>query len=137
MPQETLTFPPLYCVVGAYRLAHDPSLWKPMWAKCSKAAKQAGIVGLLWALLTWPFQRLFVYYFMSASASVTGFGALYGKLVDTDSDLPVRIPLPSLQSKSPRNCPVLVLVSQCVSCFCSRSTALLIDGGRRRQLLQR
>lgn len=104
MPQETLTFPPLYCVVGAYRLAHDPTLWKPMWEKCSHAAKQALIVAGLWGVLTWPFQRLFVYYFMSASASVTGFNAVYGRVVETadvtDDSLPFRIPVPSLQSKS-------------------------------------
>lgn len=104
MPQETLTFPPLYCVVGAYRLAHDPSLWKPMWAKCSKAAKQAGIIGLVWAIFTWPIQRLFVYYFMSASASVTGLSGIYSKVVETadvtDDALPFRIPVPSLQSES-------------------------------------
>ncbi|TKY89058.1 hypothetical protein EX895_001589 [Sporisorium graminicola] len=102
MPQETLTFPPLYCVVGAYRLAHDPSLWQPMWAKCSTAAKHASIVALIWAVCTWPFQRLFVYYFMSASASVTGLGAVYGKIVETadvtDDALPFRIPVPSLQT---------------------------------------
>ncbi|CBQ68735.1 conserved hypothetical protein [Sporisorium reilianum SRZ2] len=102
MPQETLTFPPLYCVVGAYRLAHDPTLWQPMWAKCSKAAKHASVVALVWAVCTWPVQRLFVYYFMSASASVTGFGAVYGKMVQTadvtDDALPFRIPVPSLQT---------------------------------------
>lgn len=37
---------------------------------------------------------------MSASASVTGFSALYGTLVSTDDDLPTgfRLPLPSLQT---------------------------------------
>lgn len=102
MPQETLTFPPLYCLVGAYRLVHDPTLWRPMWAKCSRAAKHASIVGFTWALLTWPFQKLFVYYFMSASASVTGLGGIYSKVVQTadvtDDNLPFRIPVPSLQS---------------------------------------
>ncbi|SPO27992.1 uncharacterized protein UTRI_05135 [Ustilago trichophora] len=104
MPQETLTFPPLYCLVGAYRLFHDPTLWRPMWAKCSKAAKQASIVGFTWALLTWPFQKLFVYYFMSASASVTGLSGIYWKVVQTadvtDDKLPFRIPVPSLQNKA-------------------------------------
>lgn len=31
MPQETIDFPAAYVVIGAYRLAHDPALWKPMW----------------------------------------------------------------------------------------------------------
>ncbi|PWZ01196.1 UreD-domain-containing protein [Testicularia cyperi] len=102
MPQETLTFPPIYCIVGAYRLAHDPVLWKPMWAKCSKAAKQAGILGIVWLVITWPIQKLFVHYFMSASASVTGMSGIYHTVVETadftDDHLPFRIPVPSLQT---------------------------------------
>lgn len=102
MPQETLSLPPLYCLVGAYRLAHDPLLWKPMWAKCSKATKQAAIIGVLWLVLTWPLQRLFVHYFMSASASVTGVKALYETVVQTadvtDDRLPFRIPVPGFQT---------------------------------------
>ncbi|KAJ1020394.1 hypothetical protein NDA13_005713 [Ustilago tritici] len=102
MPQETLTFPPLYCLIGAYRLAHDPSLYKPMWTKCSKAAKQAIILSSLWAILSWPLQSLFVRYFMSASASVAGFGAVYSKLVETagvtGDSLAFRIPVPSFQT---------------------------------------
>ncbi|SYW75666.1 uncharacterized protein UBRO2_00821 [Ustilago bromivora] len=107
MPQETLTFPPLYCLIGAYRLAHDPSLYKPMWTKCSKAAKQAIILSSLWAILSWPLQSLFVRYFMSASASVAGFGAVYSKLVETagvtGDSLAFRIPVPSFQSKHSLN----------------------------------
>lgn len=77
MPQETLSFPPLYCIVGAYRLAHDDRLWRPMWKECSQAAKRAGMVAGGWALITWPVQKLFVYYFMRGSAKVTGMSALY------------------------------------------------------------
>ncbi|PWN50618.1 hypothetical protein IE53DRAFT_387064 [Violaceomyces palustris] len=99
MPQETLKFPPLYCIVGAYRLIHDPALWKPMWKKCSKAAKQAGLLSLGWAVFTWPLQKLFVYYFMSASASATGISSLYSTVVSTadkaDDPLPFVIPVPS------------------------------------------
>lgn len=75
MPQETLSFPPAYCAIGAYRLAHDPLLWKPMWLECRDAAKRAGLVALLWAGLTWPIQKLFVYYFMRGSAKVSGMSA--------------------------------------------------------------
>lgn len=72
MPQETLAFPPAYCIVGAYRLAHDDTLWKPMWKECKDAAKKAGMVAAGWAIFTWPIQKLFVYYFMRGSAKVTG-----------------------------------------------------------------
>ena len=75
MPQETLRFPPAYCIVGAYRLAHDALLWKPMWEECREAAKRAGLIAALWAVLTWPLQKLFVFYFMRGSAKVTGMSA--------------------------------------------------------------
>lgn len=74
-----------------------------MWTKCSKAAKQAIILSSLWAILSWPLQSLFVRYFMSASASVAGFGAVYSKLVETagvtGDSLAFRIPVPSFQSE--------------------------------------
>ena len=48
MPSELLTFPPAYCVVGAFRLARDPLLWKPMWKRCASAAKRAGLIAVIW-----------------------------------------------------------------------------------------
>lgn len=75
MPQETLAFPPLYCIVGAYRLGSDARLWKPMWKECSQAAKRAAMVAGGWAAITWPIQKLFVYYFMRGSAKVTGMSS--------------------------------------------------------------
>lgn len=87
MPQETLSFPPAYCVVGAYRLFHDAQLWKPMWAECSQAAKRAGLVAAGWAVATWPIQKLFVYYFMRGSAKVTGMSTLYHTVHSTADSL--------------------------------------------------
>ena len=72
MPEAYLNVPPAYVFIGAYRLIHDPQLWKPMWAKCSKAATRAVMFASGWAVLTWPIQRWFVSYFMGASASVSG-----------------------------------------------------------------
>lgn len=58
MPTELLTFPPAYCVVGAYRLARDPLLWQPMWKRCSSAAKRAGLVALIWVSRAGAAQQL-------------------------------------------------------------------------------
>lgn len=73
MPQETIQYPAAYVAVGAYRLAHDPSLWKPMWADIQGAAKKASIAATAWAVLTWPIQRGFVGLFMKGSGRVLGF----------------------------------------------------------------
>jgi hypothetical protein len=99
MPSELLTFPPAYCVVGAFRLARDPLLWKPMWKRCASAAKRAGLIAVIWvrrgaaspddapltiapqAVVTWPVQRWFVGYFMSGSARISGLSSVYGSVV--------------------------------------------------------
>ncbi|PWN44972.1 hypothetical protein IE81DRAFT_298049 [Ceraceosorus guamensis] len=83
MPEELLNMPPAYCMVGAYRLAHDPLLWKPMWSRTSQAAKRAGAVAAGWAVVTWPVQRLFVSWFMKGSASVTGMASMYESTIST------------------------------------------------------
>ncbi|KDN53521.1 hypothetical protein K437DRAFT_674 [Tilletiaria anomala UBC 951] len=100
MPQEFLHVSPTYVFVGAYRLLHDPQLWKPMWAKCSKAAKRASLIAGAWAFFTWPIQKWFVSFFMSTSASVTGMKGIYNTLTRTadrvDDPLGFTLPLPSL-----------------------------------------
>lgn len=45
---ERLAFPPLYVLVGAYRLVTDKNLWEPTWAKCKHGAMRGAIVGLGW-----------------------------------------------------------------------------------------
>ncbi|CAO1628630.1 unnamed protein product [Parajaminaea phylloscopi] len=101
MPQETIDFPAAYVVIGAYRLAHDPALWKPMWADISGAAKKAGIAAAAWGVITWPIQRAFVGMFMKSSSKVLSFSGLYSSLTnradEMDNGLGFALPLPSLQ----------------------------------------
>ncbi len=72
MPQEYLSLTPLYVVIGAFRLLHDVTLWKPMWARSSKALRKALLIAGTWATLTWPIQKWGVRTFMHGSARVTG-----------------------------------------------------------------
>ncbi|KAK0555235.1 hypothetical protein OC845_000375 [Tilletia horrida] len=115
MPQQNLNVPSVYAVVGAYRLIHDEQLWKPMWADMHKAARQAGIVAVIWAIITWPIQRLWVYYFMKGSAKVSGFSTLYHTFVSNASDaehhVGLRLPLPSLTTFAA----FMFVLSQCSS----------------------
>ena len=45
---ERLGFPPVYVVVGAYRLLTDKNLYVPMWEKCKHGFVRGAIVGLGW-----------------------------------------------------------------------------------------
>ena len=85
MPQELLTLPPVYCVVGIYRLLTDPSIRKPVWDKCRHGVRRGGIVGLVWAALTWKIQKAFVGYFLLNSPRFTG--------LSTDSVFGYQVPL--------------------------------------------
>ncbi|QRV80678.1 Etoposide-induced protein 2.4 (EI24) [Ceratobasidium sp. AG-Ba] len=72
MPQELLTLPPLYCIVGVYRLLTDPLIRKPVWDKCRHGVRRGGIVALVWAALTFKVQKAFVGYFLLKSPRFTG-----------------------------------------------------------------
>ncbi|GAA5986886.1 hypothetical protein JCM11641_006581 [Rhodosporidiobolus odoratus] len=67
MPTELLTFPPSYCAVGAYRLAHDPTLWKPIWARSAKGLKRAAMFAVPYTLVALPLTRLYVTFILSRS----------------------------------------------------------------------
>ncbi|KZW02814.1 hypothetical protein EXIGLDRAFT_601302 [Exidia glandulosa HHB12029] len=75
-----LSFPPSYCLVGVYRLLHDPTLRSPIWDKCKHGVVRGGIVGLVWATFTWKAQKTFVEVFLINSPKVTGLNndALFG-----------------------------------------------------------
>ncbi|KAI5480034.1 hypothetical protein MNV49_001999 [Pseudohyphozyma bogoriensis] len=60
MPVELLPFPPSYCVVGAYRLLHDPQLWRPMWERSRASLKKALYFLIPFALVSYPLTRLYV-----------------------------------------------------------------------------
>ncbi|EJD49634.1 hypothetical protein AURDEDRAFT_112468 [Auricularia subglabra TFB-10046 SS5] len=67
-----LSFPPSYCLVGVYRLFHDPALRTPIWAKCKHGVVRGGVVGIIWAFLTYKIQKAFVQTFLMNSPTVTG-----------------------------------------------------------------
>ncbi|ELU37294.1 hypothetical protein AG1IA_08679 [Rhizoctonia solani AG-1 IA] len=69
MPQELLTLPPVYCVVGIYRLLTDPLIRQD---KCRHGVRRGGLVGLFWAALTWKLQKAFVGYFLLSTPRFTG-----------------------------------------------------------------
>ncbi|WVQ77005.1 hypothetical protein IAR50_006684 [Cryptococcus sp. DSM 104548] len=53
MPSELLHFPPLYTVVGLYRLLTDPSIRRPVFDKVKHAAARGLIVGGVYAVFSW------------------------------------------------------------------------------------
>lgn len=46
--EERMEFPPLYVVVGVYRLFTDKNLYVPVWQKCKHGAVRGAVVGLAW-----------------------------------------------------------------------------------------
>lgn len=67
MPQELLAFPPLYVIVGIYRLATDPVLRDASWDKVRHATYRGVVVGVLWTIFSWPWQHWFVKHFLVGS----------------------------------------------------------------------
>jgi hypothetical protein len=53
MPSELLHAPPLYTVVGAYRLLTDPQIRGPVLDKVKHASVRGLIVGLVYAVVSW------------------------------------------------------------------------------------
>lgn len=43
-----LNFPPIYVVVGAYRLLTDEMLYKPAWQKCSQGVRRGATASIAW-----------------------------------------------------------------------------------------
>jgi len=77
--------PALYPFIGLYRLATDPLLYRPAWAKCKHGFVRGLVVGAVWAALTWKIQRWGVEAFLANSPRIAGLGA--------DTVFGVRIPL--------------------------------------------
>ncbi|GAA5931605.1 hypothetical protein JCM1841_004725 [Sporobolomyces salmonicolor] len=67
MPVELLPFPPSYCIVGAYRLATDPNLYRPIWKRSSRSLKRALVLAIPYAILAFPLTRLYVTFILSRS----------------------------------------------------------------------
>lgn len=60
MPSELLHFPPLYTVVGIYRLLTDPSIRGPVLDKVKHASIRGLLVGLIYAVVSWKPLQWFV-----------------------------------------------------------------------------
>ena len=45
---DRLAFPPVYVLVGVYRLVSDKNLYVPTWQKCKHGAVRGLVVGLGW-----------------------------------------------------------------------------------------
>ncbi|KAI0337136.1 hypothetical protein BDW22DRAFT_1364480 [Trametopsis cervina] len=75
-----LQFPPSYVVVGVYRLITDKSLRQPAWAKLKHGIVRGAAVALVWAVVTFKVQRVFVELFLIKSPSATGLSqdAIFG-----------------------------------------------------------
>jgi len=70
--QELLLFTPLYTVVGVYRLLSDRIIREKVWDKLRHGFRRGAIVGAVWAVSTFTFQRAFVSFFLLKSPRITG-----------------------------------------------------------------
>ncbi|MBW0499098.1 hypothetical protein O181_038813 [Austropuccinia psidii MF-1] len=68
MPQELLSIPTSYLLVGIYRLAMDPTIWKPIWTDCKSGLRKGLLISGLLSTLSYPFTRLWVRFFMKQSS---------------------------------------------------------------------
>ena len=76
MPSELLHIPPLYTVVGLYRLLTDRSIREPVFDKVRHAAVRGLIVGALYAVGSWKVMRWFVKTFVVGGPGIWfGLGA--------------------------------------------------------------
>ncbi|GAA5874891.1 hypothetical protein JCM16303_004935 [Sporobolomyces ruberrimus] len=68
MPGEIgIPFPPIYCIVGAYRLCTDPQLYSPIWTRSRQSLKRAALLCIPLILLSLPLTKLYVVYILSRS----------------------------------------------------------------------
>ncbi len=72
MPQELLTFPPYYTVVGVYRLVTDVSLRTAVWNKVKHATVRGLLVSMVYAITTYRMQRWFVKTFILGGYALFG-----------------------------------------------------------------
>lgn len=64
MPSELLHLPPLYAIVGLYRLATDPSIRTPVLDKVRHAAVRGIVVGGVYTALSWKVMDWFIQKFL-------------------------------------------------------------------------
>ncbi|EGG01133.1 uncharacterized protein MELLADRAFT_73039 [Melampsora larici-populina 98AG31] len=68
MPQELLSFPPIYLLVGIYRLTTDPKLWYPIWKDCKSTIKSTILISIGTSIITLPLTNLWVKFFMNSTS---------------------------------------------------------------------
>jgi len=74
MPSELLHAPPLYTVVGAYRLLTDPQIRGPVLDKVKHASVRGLIVGLVYAVVSWkPLDWFIRRYLVGGQWTLFGF----------------------------------------------------------------
>lgn len=76
MPSELLHIPPLYTLVGLYRLFTDPFIRQPVFDKVKHATIRGVIVAALYAAGSWKVMRWVVKTFIIGGPGIWfGFGA--------------------------------------------------------------
>ncbi|WFD02179.1 hypothetical protein MOBT1_000860 [Malassezia obtusa] len=96
MPQATLEFPPVYTVVGVYRLFHDPKLWSSIWNASRYAVMRATITAGLWIVISLPFQGFLASWFVGRIGKAFGAERTYDALAQLAHA--AHIPLPSFDA---------------------------------------
>ncbi|KAG8812710.1 hypothetical protein FRC19_002971, partial [Serendipita sp. 401] len=67
MPNVLLSLPPLYTVVGVYRLLMDPKIRGPVWDKCRNGTLRGLAVASVYGTVMYGPERWFVSLFLSKS----------------------------------------------------------------------
>ncbi|GAA5882677.1 hypothetical protein JCM3774_002809 [Rhodotorula dairenensis] len=67
MPTELLSFTPAYCIVGAYRLVHDPKLYQPIWQRSKQSLRRAVLLAVPFLVVAFPLTRLWVTFVLARS----------------------------------------------------------------------
>ena len=74
MPTEILHLPPLYTLVGIYRLVTDPLIRQPVLDKIKHASIRGLVVGVVYAAGSWKIMSWFVRTFLVGGHRLFGFG---------------------------------------------------------------
>lgn len=81
MPSEFLHIPPIYTLVGLYRLSTDPLIRQPVFDKIKHATLRGLIVGFVYAGASWKILRWFVKTFLvGGPGGWFGFGGARGRV---------------------------------------------------------
>ncbi|WVQ82753.1 hypothetical protein IAT38_004885 [Cryptococcus sp. DSM 104549] len=88
MPSELLHLPPLYTIVGLYRLLTDPSIRGPVLDKVKHASVRGLVVGGVYAVLSWQTMDWFIRKFLMSGP---GWFKKAEEVVSKSQGKPVRV----------------------------------------------